>query len=193
MKATLAAHGHEVFDVGYPSTRRSIDEHTAQVSRLLDRAEGAREVSFVTHSLGGIVVRQLLAKKRPWQQRIRAKRVVMLGPPNRGSVIAKKVRRSSAVRLVLGASISQLTAAQVAKIPAPPIPFAVIAGGKGDGSGYNPLLDGDDDGVVTVANTKLDGMADFRLLRCLHTSLMNHDRALALVRDFLEKGSFGTR
>ncbi len=53
--------GLEARAISYPSTRGSIEDHAAQLERLLQRLDGVDEVSFVTHSMGGIIVRQLLA------------------------------------------------------------------------------------------------------------------------------------
>ena len=75
-----------------------------------------------------------------------------------------------------------------APLSAPPIPFAIIAGGRGDKEGYNPLLPGDDDGVVTVDETLLVGARAFLRVDAVHTVIMNHPQTIAEVLRFLEGG-----
>ena len=56
-------------------------------------------------------------------------------------------------------------------MPVPATEIAVIAGGNGS-AGYNPFLSADNDGIVTVAGTRLPGMAaDCLILRSLHARL----------------------
>lgn len=195
MQKALEGSGYEVIAVGYPSTRRSIEAHAAQLGRVLSRFEGATTVSFVTHSLGGIVVRRLLAGAtgQAWRKSMKVHRLVMLGPPNQGSVVAKALLDSGAFKLLTGEVGKGLRPEAVAKIPAPSCPFGIIAGGTGTKQGLNPLIPGDNDGLVTVANTRLDGASDFLLVRAYHTFLMNDAAVIQATKRFLETGKFGGR
>lgn len=184
-QALLAA-GHEVLAIGYPSTWRDATAHAAQVAEVLDALPAGSRVAFVTHSLGGIVARHLLTGPapagRPWQ----ATRVAMLFPPNQGSRLAEILCRCLPVRLLLGPVLDGLTPAGVRNLPAPPCPVLVIAGGRGDDRGRNPLLPGDDDGVVALAETRLPGARQL-LLPLGHTFGMDDPRLIAAVRDFLRR------
>jgi pimeloyl-ACP methyl ester carboxylesterase len=85
MVRALRAAGFEAHAVNYPSTRQSLQDHADQVEQLLEHARDVDTVSFVTHSMGGIVARVLLSRlDRPWRQRIAVNRLVMIGTPNRG-------------------------------------------------------------------------------------------------------------
>jgi hypothetical protein len=186
----LESRGYEVATINYPSSQRSIREHSEQLATVLGATEGIRTVSFVTHSLGGIVVRDflscdLLEKKTA----LDVSRVVMLAPPNQGSIAAEILQDWFLYQTIAGESGQEITPEAVAKIPAPPCEFGVIAGGDGK-SGYNPLLDGDDDGLVTVESTRLDGMKDFLIVPVSHTFIMDDDRVIEAVRSFLKYGSF---
>ncbi|KAA3612404.1 MAG: hypothetical protein DWQ01_04450 [Planctomycetota bacterium] len=190
MREMLVREGYEVAAINYPSTRRSIGEHAAQIEEVLWRSPDIHQVSFVTHSLGGIVVRTLLARNGPWKQRMQARRVVMLAPPNRGSFAAERLKDFIPFRLVMGESGARLDPSSLVDLPEPNIAFGIIAGGTGDPKGYNPLLPGDDDGVVCVANTRLAGAADFLLVHASHTFIMNRPEVLRATANFLQHGNF---
>jgi len=185
--AQLQQRGYEVAAIGYPSTRANIETHAAQLARVLQRYDGVDRVSFITHSLGGLVVRRLLADNGTWRQHIRPQRLVMLGPPNRGAVLAEKIADFVPARWLVGPALQEL-AADRSDLPPPDMPFAVIAGGTGKSTGINPMLAGDNDGVVLVENTVLPNMASFLLLECRHTTLMANPAALGAALTFLETG-----
>ncbi|RMH00866.1 MAG: hypothetical protein D6702_12985 [Planctomycetota bacterium] len=190
MEQALRAEGWDVARITYPSTRRSLAEHAAQLAGVLDRAEGVEEVSFVTHSLGGLVARALLARAGdPWRERIRTGRLVMLAPPSRGSTVAAALEDFLPFTWLAGPVARELAVRDPLALPPPPIPFAIIAGGKGDGEGWNPLLTGDDDGVVTVEETRLEGAAGFLVVPRLHTWIMRAPEVVAATVAFLRTGS----
>ncbi len=186
LREELALSGFEVIDFGYPSTRASIEEHAAQLGRVLDRTSGVDSVSFVTHSLGGLVVRHLLARPDSWRERLKVDRFVMIAPPNRGSRLAERLEHSFLFNLVTGRAGGQLTRAAVAKIPLPSCSFGVIAGS----GGLNPLLPGDDDWVVTVDTTRLAGSDDFLQVRHGHTKILQRRAVIRATLSFLRFGRF---
>lgn len=186
----LRLDGYEIVAINYPSTRRAIVDHAKQVSRVLTRLDGVKKVSFVAHSMGGIVARELLARDAPWKRRMTPMRLVMLGAPNQGSALADRLGKGLPYRLLAGDGGQGLTTAKLKNVPLPTIPFGVIAGGRGDDEGYNPLIPGDDDGIVAVATTKLRGAQGFLLVRSLHTFLMANAQVIAATRRFLRTGKF---
>lgn len=189
----LEGQGWAVMDMGYPSTRRSLDEHAAQLGGLLDHlaADGARRVDFVTHSLGGIVVRSALARKDAWRTQLDIGRLAMLAPPSQGSSLAQALKDFVPFRMIMGEVGPELALDEAGAVPAPECRFGVVAAQRGDGGGWNPLLKGEDDGVVTVEETKLEGMEDFLLVRGLHTFVMDKPEVVAAVLQYLETGDFG--
>ncbi len=94
--------GLEVAAINYPSSFHSIEEHAKLVAEVLDHYAGVDTVSFVTHSLGGIVLRMLFEQKGAWMRRVQPFRAVMLGPPNQGSFLAKHLDKISLYRVVTG-------------------------------------------------------------------------------------------
>ncbi len=190
MAEDLGADGFATLAISYPSTRGSAADHGARLTALLNRLRGIDRVSFVTHSYGGLVLRHALGTAAPWRSRITAGRAVLLAPPSQGSAIADRLRDAAAFRLFAGPGGQAVTPEQAQALPAPTIPFGIIAGGRGDGEGYNPWLPGDDDGVVAVAETRLAGADDFLVLDVLHTFIMRDMDAIDAVKRFLKDGRF---
>lgn len=190
--------GWNVASLSYASGRLSIDEHAANLQRVLSslEQEGVQEIYFVAHSLGNLVIRRYLgiqqtndSKKVPAPE---IKRIVMLGPPNQGSKMASMLKRNPLFRMLAGKSGQQIASLSELKkeFPTPSCEFAIIAGGRGKEAGRNPVLDGDDDLVVSVEETKLPGARDFLVVPSLHTFIMNDSKAQQATLSFLEHGYF---
>ncbi len=193
LQLLLKQAGYEVMDVGYPSTRRSIAEHVAQVNSLLDQVAahgGIERVSFVTHSLGGMVARATLAEDSQWQKSMEVHRLAMLAPPSTGSSIAQSLQHFLPFQWFAGDAGQQLTLDEAKAIPVPSCKFGIVAGHRKPGKGYNPLLDGEDDGVVRVEETRLPGAEDFWLVSSGHTFIMEDDDVTAGVLRYLQSGKF---
>ncbi len=198
--------GYTVFNVGYPSTQREVGSHARALARIIENLDGIEEINFVAHSMGNIVVRHYLADrnhKRPTSEtppaRIvrradpRLKRFVMLGPPNHGSLAAVALAENGIFKVLTGQSGQQLGAKWAeleGKLATPDFEFGIIAGGRGNQTGYNPLLPGDDDGTVSLAGTRLAGARDFAVLPVLHTSMIHNEKVLEHTLRFLQKGFF---
>jgi len=186
----------QVFNVSYPSTRCSVAEHAQTLARLINGLEGIDEIDFVAHSLGNIVVRHYLQDvSGPLPKRPRFRRMVMIGAPNHGSLLASHFSENKVYQTVGGKSAEQLGhdwGQLQGKLATPDFEFAVIAGGKGDGKGYNPLLPGDNDGIITVRNTRLRGARDFAVVPVLHPLLPHDKRVQQQTLQFLQKGFFRT-
>jgi hypothetical protein len=183
--------GYTPIKVSYASTRRTLDEHARSLELVLQRLEGADEISFVCHSLGNIVVRRYIAlcqeENRPVDRRIQ--RMVMLGPPNQGAEMAQKFVDNKLFGLVLGPSAKTLAKEweQVApQLATPKFEFGIIAGARS----INPLVQEENDLLVTVEETKLAGARDFITLPLLHGQLMDDPRARPAILKFLKEGCF---
>jgi hypothetical protein len=185
----LRAAGYDAAAISYPSTRAGLEDHARQLKQLILRLGDAERVSFVTHSMGGLVVRKAL-EDQSWQTVIKPGRLVMVAPPNRGSAVARFLKDNPAYLALYGPAGQQLVPDAVTQIAVPDIPFAIIAGGKGDGAGYNPLLPGDDDGTVSVAETRLAGAKDFKVLPRLHGIIARSLLVAPHVARFLKSGKF---
>jgi pimeloyl-ACP methyl ester carboxylesterase len=182
--------GYRVINWHYRSTRLTIaDAADSFASEVAPRLTTATHVHFLTHSLGGIIVRRFLAS-HPLPN---LGRVVMLAPPNGGSEVAD-VLQQSALLPCLVTPLRELGTGETSVPRAlPPANFelGVIAGSRS----HIPLFDRwmqrvPNDGVVAVDRTKVEGMRDFLLLRRTHTTLPWAPDAIRAAFTFLERGSF---
>ncbi len=183
--------------VEYASTRGEVGLHAEGLASIIKHLDGVEEIYFVGHSLGNLVVRHYLHDTTDpatgKQGDARIKRFVMLGPPNNGAQIAEKFGQNDLFQFVVGGSGQQLAkgwAELEKKLATPKCEFGIVAGGRGDDKGFNPLLDGDDDFVVTVESAKLPGARDFLLVPVAHSFLMYNDKAQEATLSFLKNGYF---
>lgn len=185
----LEKDGYLVVPFDYPSTRVDIATSARMLGQVVKSLEGVEKISFVTHSMGGLVVRSWLGQGGD----DRARCLVMMGTPNKGAEVADILRDWHLYRLILGPAGQQLVADQsgvIAKLSVPEIPFSVIAGGKGTPDGYNPLIPGDDDGLVAVSSAILEGAEDSMTLPVLHSFLPFNAAVIDAVSLYLKTGSF---
>lgn len=188
----LSRRGYQVVNVTYHSRRLSVNELSEQYLRelLLNRnISEARKVHFVTHSLGGIIVRQYLANHKIEN----LGRVVMLAPPNHGSEIIDWLRGNCFTRNFLGAAARQLgTGANDLPEKLGPVGFdcGVIAGDRSINPLLSAMLPGANDGKVSVASTKVEGMRDFLVVHGTHTWMMCKESVMKQTIGFLESGQF---
>ena len=193
MAEAMAAEGYAVVNSGYPSRDHDIAslaplaiEKGLQECRRL-RPSG--RIHFVTHSLGGILLRYYTARNAVAD----LGRVVMLGPPNQGSKAADKWRRIPGFGWINGPAGYELgtgAGSVPRKLGKPEFEFAVIAGDRSIDPVTSLLLGGPDDGRVTVAETKLEGMRDFRVLHTSHAFMMRNKEVIELTKAFLASGRF---
>lgn len=190
LQAELMENGYEVANVSYPSREYPIEELAPMaVEDGLEQCATARRIHFVTHSLGGILVRYYYAD----HDVDRVGRVVMLAPPNQGSKVADALGDVPGFDWLNGPAGSQLGKGENSiplSLGTPHFEFAVIAGNRSIDPLSSAILDNPDDGKVSVADTKLDGMSDFRVVDVSHAYIMQNDEVIRLVVQFLRTGSF---
>ncbi len=186
--------GYEPLNVTYPSTQQGLAEHAKDLASIVQHLEDVEEIHFIGYSLGAIVIRRFFADE---QQRgkldPRFGRMVMIGPPNQGSQLAARLGDNPIFELLLGKAgrqLGPLWAWEALQLATPPVEFGIVAGGRGDGRGFNPLLPGDDDGIVTVESTRLSGASDWIVVPALHALLPRQPKVHEYTLRFLQHGYF---
>lgn len=193
MQRALVEEGFETANVAYPSRRYTIEELAEMAvgdGLKACRSNGSTgRVHFVTHSLGGILVRQYLSTREIDE----LGRVVMLAPPNQGSVAADKLGKIPGYGWLNGPAGRQLgKGADSVPLKLGPADFelGVIAGSRSIDPITSAVLENPDDGKVSVADTKLEGMDDFIVVKHSHAFMMRMRRPIELTIRFLNSGSF---
>jgi pimeloyl-ACP methyl ester carboxylesterase len=191
LEGRLADAGYRVHNLGYPRRADAIEEIVAEVHRkFIDCcSHGGGEVHFVTHSLGGLVLRAYLDEHRPRN----LGRAVMLAPPNGGSEIVDRFRDSGLFRTVLGPMAPKLGTGPndlPARLPVPDCEVGVIAGNHWINPVGAMVLPPPHDGTVSVKRTHLAGMKDHLVVPHTHTFIMNSNRVAHQVIHFLRYGEF---
>ncbi len=182
--------GYEASGLNYPSMQESIHVSADRLNLLLDRLQETDRVSFVTHSMGSIVLRAALAKPSAWRDRVALHRIVLIAPPSKGSAVANLLADFPPYQWLTGDAGQELTTEATAELPGLDAPFGIIAGGRGDGEGFNPIIAGDDDGTLAVTETDLQGSLDFLLVDSLHSFVHTDAKTIEAVLTFLANGCF---
>jgi pimeloyl-ACP methyl ester carboxylesterase len=177
----------------YASTRASIAVHSQAFRELVENLPDKPRLTVVGHSMGNIVVRHAIAQ---WQRSgdpmgvlRRFDGMVMLGPPNQGASIARRLAKTGLFEIITGQGGMELGKSWSAfqeDLAIPPFPFAIVSGRLTGPLSYNPLIDGEGDFVVTVDETQLDGAAATVEFPVLHSFLMDDPQVQRFTVDFLK-------
>jgi len=192
MQLALERAGFATLNLDYASRRKALEglaeDIDPAIQRFADRIDGS--VHFVCHSMGGLLARVYIARHRPKH----LGRVVMLGTPNSGSEIAERLKNFGVYRAFFGPAGQQLGTRRDAAIEAlfPPVdyPVGIIAGNRSIYPIASRFLPRPHDGRVSIANTKLEGMADHVVVAASHPWLVRNSVAIAQTIAFLREGKF---
>lgn len=181
---------YRVINNTYPSRKQPIENlaETA-IAPALHSCGDAPRIHFVTHSLGGILVRQYLHIN----DLDRLGRVIMLGPPNQGSELVDFFDDYQFYLIVNGPAGSQLgTGSNSVPIRLGPVDFdlGIIAGSRSYNLFYSRIIGSANDGKVSVERSKVSGMQDHLVLPVSHTFMMRDREVIIQIKHFLEHGAF---
>jgi pimeloyl-ACP methyl ester carboxylesterase len=186
---TLRRAGYQVSNLRYPSRRADCFQVAfSRLDAIINQSHSGK-IHFVTHSLGGIIVRQYLAGR----EIPNLGRVVMLAPPNHGSELADHLRNNPLGRWITGPIGRQMgTTPGDLSAQLGPARFQVgVIAADGPGFPWYPgVFQAPNDGIVSVESAKLDGMTDFLVVRGSHTFIMWRRETARQVQSFLREGRF---
>lgn len=192
MERTLTAAGYRVRNVNYPSRSATISELSeAAIERAIQECQnnGASNIHFVTHSMGGILVRDYFSR----HALTNLGRVVMLSPPNGGSELVEKLHWLSPLKRFVGPASIELgtdTNSVPSRLGAATFPAGIIAGNRSLIWLTSLMIPGPDDGTVSVERTKLAGMSDHMVIPVTHNFIMRDKSAHKQTVCFLREGRF---
>jgi hypothetical protein len=195
MELKLKDAGFIVLNVDYPSRTATIEalSDAAIDTALQDaRFEGCSTIHFVTHSLGGILVRSYFKR----HESSRPGRVVMLGPPNQGSEVVDTLGSWRLFKKVYGPAGQELGTDNESvpnTLGTVDFELGIIAGDRSIDWISSVMIDGPDDGKVSIERTKVDGMKEHSVVHATHTFMMNNDEVIEETICFLKTGSFNPK
>jgi triacylglycerol lipase len=192
MANALEKNGYLVLNVDYPSRTAPVGELSEKVIGEALASEKLRDcprVHFVTHSMGGILVRSYFAEHTD----PRLGRVVMLGPPNRGSEVVDRLGSWGLFATIHGPAGRELGTggdAIPSRLGPPGFELGVIAGDRSINWLNSLMIPGRDDGKVSVERTKVTGMKDHLVVHATHPFIMRNRRVIDATLAFLRTGLF---
>lgn len=192
MEGRLKDKGYDVLNIDYPSRAYNIQTLTEKFIKTAIEShckDKTNKIHFVTHSMGGIIVRYYLQTFQPDN----IGRIVMLSPPNQGSEVVDFLRQSGIVQTVMGPAFEQLStdpSGFVNMLDEARAETGVIAGRCSLNWINSAIIPGEDDGKVSVSRSKLKNMKDFLVVNRTHPFIMKADEVIKAVICFLTTGKF---
>ncbi|MES2475065.1 MAG: alpha/beta fold hydrolase [Verrucomicrobiota bacterium] len=189
MARALQSEGFSTLNIPYPSGRLPIEVLAEQIRQQVVEISGDAPIHFITHSLGGILVRKLLEDGVPWK----FGRIVMLAPPNHGSEIVDWTQQRPLLNRVLGPA-GRALATDGIPVRLPPFPegiqAGVIMGNRPTIPFFRRLLGEENDGIVSAQKGRIDGLQGFSIVNADHTFIQMHPEAIRLCVGFLKSGEW---
>ncbi len=192
LEKSLAKDNYTVWNESYPSRSESIEklsiEHIEKGLVFCNETK-AEAIHFVTHSLGGIMIRYYLQDHKIDN----LGKIIMLSPPNKGSEVADFLKDIYMYKLAMGPAGQQLgtdSNSLPGSMKAIDACVGIITGNKTLDPWFSPLIPGVDDGKVSVESAKLEEMSDFMVVESSHAFIMKNALVIDQIKYFLKHGKF---
>lgn len=176
----------------YQSFTKDIDSVAIMLFEKI-RNENIDSVSFVTHSMGALVVRALyrhLDKNVHFPQ---IYRFIMLAPPNKGTPVADFYKTYGFILPIGGPNVEHMTtdsASYANQLPIPTCEVGLILAITGKKPWYNPFMKDDNDGLISANYAKLGIEKDIVVIKSQHAAMTQNKKVIKLILEFLKTGSF---
>lgn len=182
--------GYDVINLDYPSTTYTLEELTIRTQKDISaKLTEPKPVHFIGYSMGGLLVRAILAKHKPE----RLGKVIQLAPPNHGSEVADFLKDNWLYKKIYGPAGQQLTTNNknteklLGKVD---YELGVIAGNSTIDPISSCIIKGNDDGKVSIKSTRIQGMKDFTIAPSSHTFFPSNNIVHKQVLAFLKNSKF---
>lgn len=181
---------------GYKSMREDLDSIGKHLYQDIKKS-GVDTVSFVTHSMGALVVRSMIQYSRSDKNFPLIYRIVMIAPPNTGAELADFLTSFRILKKLMGPNMQYMKTDSGCYACRLPIPYGsevgLIVGMRGKKHGYNPFIRGDNDGTLTPGRAKLGIEKDFVGTKAGHIMIARKKIVCKLVLAFLKSGTFASK
>lgn len=189
----LSEHNFNIIYVDYPSRKFSIEKLTTFIYDSLKQNHVVlnKNINIVTHSLGGIIARNLIKKYH-----LTINRVVMIAPPNQGSEIIDHLKGIKLFKSIMGPAAEEL-GTDPKSVPnilgAVNFDLGIIAGNVSLNPLFSYWIKRESDGKVSVKRAMIKGMKDFRIMPYSHTFIMQRKKVFEQISHFLKYGYFANK
>ena len=184
--AHLARQGFLSILYDYPTRRACVEEHGAALCAFIEkemesmRESEAGKLHFVTHSMGGLLLRVALRQLSPGT-RSAIGRIVMITPPNKGSDVAEAVLRKLFFAEKIVKCLPDLSSVPHSFANTFPEPDETFEIG---------IIAGSHDRKVAVPSTHLAHERDHLILQSSHTAILFRKQTVHQTVHFLLHGTF---
>ncbi len=185
--------GYTYENYAYPGLMVDLDSIGGQLYHDV-KQDGFDTISFVTHSMGGLVLRNMLKYSGNDKDFPVVFRIVMITPPNQGADIADHFQSKESMHKILGPNVRKMqtdTNSYANQLPVPiNCEIGIIIGARGKSKGYNLLINGDNDGLIKPEHTLLGNEDDTITLKLDHLAVIKRRKSRKQVIYFMRHGKF---
>jgi esterase/lipase len=187
---SLKKEGYDVINLDYASTKHTLRELTTSIHKDLSiKLMEDKPIHFIGYSMGGLLVRALLAKQKP----VKLGRVLQLAPPNHGSEVSDFLKDNILYKKIFGPAGQELTTNNKYTeklLGNVDYELGIIAGNSTMDPISSYIIKGEDDGKVSILSTKINGMKDHVVVSSSHTFFPSNEDVQKQTIYFLKNGNF---